>query len=249
MNIILFIISVVSINSRPPSSPEHGGRTGTAAYERVELNFDLKKASSFCELFPFKDVINVPQQTSSSVNARLIMMPASTQPGTFISTEGLEAITVSSAAISKSHKDPSISVKAPPSWGGGEDAYIAQIEVFHQIHCLNELRKEIYYDHYYKSGPPDELHRSHKAHCIHMLLQAVTCAADVGLISHNWVHNENIEEPKTRPMPDFNVVKMCRDFDSLLDWSRENGVKGLARKWRDLKYPGGVKIVPGDGYA
>ncbi|KAK3315883.1 hypothetical protein B0H66DRAFT_459968, partial [Apodospora peruviana] len=100
------------------------------------------------------------------------------------------------------------------------DAYIAQIEVFHQIHCLNELRKEIHYDHYYKSGPPDEFHRSHKAHCIHMLLQAVTRAADVGLISHNWVHNENIEEPKTRPMPDFNVVKMCRDFDSLLDWGR-----------------------------
>lgn len=150
--------------------------------------------------------------------------------------------------MSKSHKDPSKCVKAPSSWGEGSDAYIAQIEVFHQIHCLNELRKEIYYNHYYKS-PPNELHRSHKSHCIHILLQALTCAADVGVISHNWVHNGNIEEPKTRPMPDFNVVKVCRDFDSLLDWAREKGVKGLAQKWSKLKYPGGVEIIPGDGYA
>lgn len=166
----------------------------------------------------------------------------------YISTEGLEVITVSSNALSHSGKDPSMCIKAPSSWNEGSDAYVAQIDVFHQIHCLNELRKEMYYDYYYKS-PPDELHRSHKAHCIHMILQSLMCNADVGVISHNWVHNERISEPKTRPMPDFNMMKKCRDFDKLLDWARERGVKDLPKRWPQLKYEPGMVVVPGDGYA
>jgi hypothetical protein len=34
----------------------------------------------------------------------------------------------------------------------------------------------------------------------------------------------------TTLMPDFNVVKRCRDFASLLDWARENAVKDLTKK-------------------
>src|SRR3569833_3693575 len=97
----------------------------------------------------------------------------------YISTEGFEIITVSETDVVNSGKDPTISLKAPSSWGAGDDAYIAQVEVFHQIHCLNELRKEMDYEYYYKS-PPDELHKSHKRHCIHMLLQSLMCSADVG---------------------------------------------------------------------
>ena len=152
-------------------------------------------------------------------------------------------------AISHSHKPLSKTVKAPISWGHGDDAYLAQIEVFHQIHCLNELRKNIHYDHYYRA-PPDEVHQAHVGHCIHMILQALMCAADVGVITHNWVRSEKVAEPRERVMPDFSVVKMCRDFDGLLDWAREKGVKGLKRKWMGLRYPGeGVEIVEDDGYA
>ena len=166
----------------------------------------------------------------------------------YISTEGFEIITVSETDVVNSGKDPTISLKAPSSWGAGDDAYIAQVEVFHQIHCLNELRKEMDYEYYYKS-PPDELHKSHKRHCIHMLLQSLMCSADVGIITHNWVRNENIPEPKIRPMPDFNVVKKCADFDGLLEWARENAVEDLNQKFSHLRYVPGVDIVPGDGYA
>lgn len=82
-----------------------------------------------------------------------------------------------------------------------------------------------------------------------MLLQNIMCAADVGVVSHNWVHNEHISDPKTRPMPDFDLVKKCRDFDAILDWVREKSVKDLSGKWRQLKYTPGMEIVPGDGYA
>jgi hypothetical protein len=82
-----------------------------------------------------------------------------------------------------------------------------------------------------------------------MLLQALMCSADVGIITHNCVHNENIPDPKTRPMPDFNVVKKCANFDSLLEWNREVAIKDFPSKWPSLKYIPGMKIIPGQGYA
>jgi hypothetical protein len=146
-------------------------------------------------------------------------------------------------------KNPSIVIQAPSSWDAGPDAYFAQVEVFHQIHCLNELRKEVFRDYYYDQAEADERRLSHKMHCIHMLLQVLMCSADVGIITHNWVHSEKLQEPKTRPFPDFNVVKKCRDFDAILDWVRETGVKDVHGKFPKLRHPAGVPIVPGDGYA
>lgn len=167
-----------------------------------------------------------------------------------ISAEGFEIIIVPSSSISLAGKDASNAVRVPTSWNRGTDAYIAQVDVFHQIHCLNELRKEIHSDYYY--GPDFErstLHIDHKKHCIHMLLQNLMCHADVEIIQHNWVHNAKISEPQTRPFPDFNTVKMCRNFDSLLDWAKDSAVKDLRGKWRDLIVPEGVEVIEDDGYA
>lgn len=166
-----------------------------------------------------------------------------------ISAEDLQIITVSSSDIVKSGKDPSHSVKAPSSWGFGDDAYIAQVEVFHQIHCLNELRKELFYDYYYHNAPRNELHISHKTHCIHILLQSLMCNADVGIITHNWIYDEKYSDPKTRPFPDFSVEKKCRDFDSILRWLEEDGgVKKFSSKF-PMEYPPGAFVLPGDGYS
>ena len=38
-------------------------------------------------------------------------------------------------------RDPGISVRFDDSLGLGSDAYMAHFDVFHQIHCLNALRK------------------------------------------------------------------------------------------------------------
>jgi hypothetical protein len=77
--------------------------------------------------------------------------------------------------------------------------------VFHQIHCLNQLRKEIHLS-YYFTNSPSELRINHRNHCVHLLLQVLMCQADAGLIFHKWVHNEHLPDPKTRPFSDFNTV-------------------------------------------
>lgn len=179
-----------------------------------------------------------------------------------ISAEGFEVTTASSSSIKNSGKDPLLAVQAPESWGRGDDAYLVQIDAFHQIHCLNELRKGIYYDYYYKEryskdgktngdSPPAE-HYIHKNHCVHILLQNIMCHADVDIIPHNWVHYEGINQPNrpwAEPLADFNSVKMCRDFEGLLGWAQKTAVQDLAKKWHDLKYPAGAPVLDGSsGY-
>jgi hypothetical protein len=75
------------------------------------------------------------------------------------------------------------------------------------------------------------------------------CNADVGIITHNWVHNEHIADPKDRIMPDFNTGKMCRNFDTLLEWATDKGIKDLGKKVNALRLPEGTPIVEGEGYA
>ncbi|KIW99561.1 uncharacterized protein Z518_11300 [Rhinocladiella mackenziei CBS 650.93] len=170
-----------------------------------------------------------------------------------LSAEGFEIITVSSDAISLSGHDPRLGVKAPASWFVPDSGrprsvhhqsstdengaqYIAQIDVFHQIHCLDQLRRQINYDYYYGDkwgdNPPPQ-HMSHVKHCIHILLQNLMCHADVDIVPHNWVHYPDLHQkgrPYAEPLADFSIVKQCRDFEELLSWAKQNVVPDLAHK-------------------
>ncbi|KAK0620810.1 hypothetical protein B0T14DRAFT_431761 [Immersiella caudata] len=219
----------------------------------TEMNYDIKRTSSYSPIFDLVDMHLAPATFNGALrdNTSIWRMPPSPEVDAAwdrISAEDMQIVTVSAEDVRRSGKDPSICVKAPESWGLGNDAYIAQVEVFHQIHCLNELRKEMHPD-YYQSSPPTELHLAHRAHCIHMLLQALMCSADVGIITHNWVHDERYSEPKTRAFPDFGANKMCRNFDAVMDWLREKGgIRDFASKF-PMKHPPGAPVIQGEGYA
>lgn len=176
-----------------------------------------------------------------------------------LSAEGFEIITVDEESVIRSGKTPGLSVKAPLSWDRGPQAYVAQVEVFHQVHCLNELRKEIHADYYYgshnRSNKSSEELRAdrmeHKKHCIHMLLQNLLCHADVEIITHNWVHYDLHDQPNrpyAEPFADFNVIKKCRNFEELLIWQKEKSIANLSSRWAELKMPDGAEFVSGDGY-
>ncbi|KAF9874932.1 hypothetical protein CkaCkLH20_07626 [Colletotrichum karsti] len=119
-------------------------------------------------------------------------------------------------------KDPKVAVKIPEALGHGSDAYIAQTEVFHHLHCLDMLRKEVSYEHYYESKegprPGGAQHQAHIGHCFDILAQAIKCTGSVDMITFNWV--ENWEQP----FPDFMNNKVCRDFDALLDWVNDHAM-------------------------
>lgn len=60
-----------------------------------------------------------------------------------IAADASPIITVNSEEAIRLGRDPNVIVKAPAEWGFGNDAYPAQIDAFHEIHCLNMIRKEM----------------------------------------------------------------------------------------------------------
>lgn len=121
-------------------------------------------------------------------------------------------------------KDPSTRVKYPPSFGLGEEVYAGRLDIFHQIHCLDALRREAYWDHYYGKKyesyeATPKLHKAHLSHCIYYLLQNIMCSASLDVYTHVWTDALNT------PFPDFNMTKKCRNFDALLDYQERNAVK------------------------
>ncbi|KAA8647327.1 hypothetical protein EYZ11_004077 [Aspergillus tanneri] len=145
---------------------------------------------------------------------------------------GVMPIIISSDEVRKLGKDPSLAVKIPEEHGYGDDAYIAQTEVFHLLHCIDMLRKEISYEHYYFpqfGNNPDEQHVAHIGHCIDILAQAIKCSSSVDVILFNWV------EGWDQPFPDFGNQHVCRDFEALLDYVNENSVPRSV--WKTMKEP------------
>ncbi|KAH8171035.1 hypothetical protein LIA77_09816 [Sarocladium implicatum] len=226
------------------------------SYEGI-LHEEIGYNSMYCEFLTFSSgkVDMQPQvkvmNGSFRDNASIWRMPPSPEVDKawdWVSAEDMQLVPVSAEDVLKSGKQTIISVQAPKAWGFGDNTYIAQIEVFHQIHCLNELRKEVHVDYYYGGRQRDELRTSHVGHCIHMLLQQLMCAADVGIITHYWLHDEDYADPKTRPFPDFSVEEKCRDFDGIMEWLRSvGGIKDLATKMPIFR-PEGVPFSLHRGY-
>ncbi|MCJ1307805.1 hypothetical protein MMC25_001453 [Agyrium rufum] len=135
----------------------------------------------------------------------------------------------------------------PESSGGGA---MAQLEVTHQLHCLNMLWQFSWFD-YYKDkkamwSDPPEVYRQHMEHCVDLLRQKVRaigvcfCAAWIGgtddptpyANGHDVVQimcdadagilTHSWVKNRTRPYPNFNVMHKCRKFESLLRWNFEH---------------------------
>lgn len=144
---------------------------------------------------------------------------------------------VSSADVARMGKDPAGAVKAPDSWGfPPEKSHMMGIEGFHQLHCLNALRKALItnYDHYWGSTygfePPITFAR-HLNHCTDILRQHLMCHADLEAFTFDWREGQN------KPYADFEIKKTCVDFDYLLEWMETHRNPRHAEVWRLLEKP------------
>jgi hypothetical protein len=121
-------------------------------------------------------------------------------------------------------KDPAEAVRIPDSWGLGPETYFGRVDVFHQIHCLDALRREAYWDYYYGKQYPGGLnntrlmHRLHLSHCIYYLLQNILCNANTAVYPHFWT--DTVEYP----WPDFDIPHQCRDFSAVKQWQEEKAL-------------------------
>ncbi|KAL1843346.1 hypothetical protein VTK73DRAFT_2867 [Phialemonium thermophilum] len=156
-NLVLLLALAIHATRRPPCHDDAQRRLMAEWYTNSGINDDLKRTSAYSPILDWFDMKPGMRTLNGALrdNASIWRQPPSPEVDRAwddISTEGFEVITVPESAVVRSGKDPAVSLRAPRSWGAGEDAYVAQIDVFHQIHCLNELRKEMDYDYYYQSS-------------------------------------------------------------------------------------------------
>ncbi|KAK4182495.1 hypothetical protein QBC35DRAFT_547483 [Podospora australis] len=137
-------------------------------------------------------------------------------------------------------KNPEDIVKFPPNFGLGEETYAGRVDVFHQLHCLDALRREAYFEHYYSQNYPrgwnetTEMHRLHLSHCIEYLLESILCQASTDVDTHIWT--DGVEHP----FPDFRNERKCRDYSAIKKWHNRNAVN--VENFVALRAPEGAKV-------
>lgn len=94
---------------------------------------------------------------------------------------------------------------------GLKGQFVVGIGMFHQLHCLNMVRKAIYPEIYDRS----DMHMGHVEHCLDQLRQVVMCNGDLSTVSWRWDVEKDI------PVSKFDTTRMCRNFDRIHKWAEE----------------------------
>lgn len=130
--------------------------------------------------------------------------------------EFIRMIPVTSADLLKIGKDPAKVAKFEDSyWHMGNDSYVATLDIFHQVHCLNLIRQAAMGACPNKDLPTPnkgKIETSHLKHCTNMLMQHLLCTGDTGVLTYNWIHENNY------PFPDFGVNRKCKDWKQLIEY-------------------------------
>ncbi|KAI1119893.1 hypothetical protein F5Y10DRAFT_259444 [Nemania abortiva] len=91
--------------------------------------------------------------------------------------------------------------------------HLSGTHVFHQLHCLNKLRKATHPEYYgHHDFEPQANWRMHLDHCIDYIRQSLQCSADMTSIAVDW------NEARRRIVPNLEAVHTCRDFRHVQAW-------------------------------
>ncbi|GIZ44109.1 hypothetical protein CKM354_000731800 [Cercospora kikuchii] len=114
-------------------------------------------------------------------------------------------------------------VQINEKYGGG---YPANVEGLHQLHCLNLVRKSLYYniDYYRAKGEgafinSEPIVQLHVSHCLDIIRQQLMCQIDIGVLGQVWWQPKDQEEPEA--FVDFNTKHVCKNFDAIRQWAEE----------------------------
>ncbi|KAI1263898.1 hypothetical protein F5Y18DRAFT_428781 [Xylariaceae sp. FL1019] len=126
--------------------------------------------------------------------------------------------------------------------------YVVTVEVFHSLHCLDELRKMIWPLYYgtveERYNVSHEMAAMHQDHCVEALREALMCGSDI--TPHSWQYVTG-----TNHVTAAGVGKhSCRDFNAIKQWAVENSMKvdwapvGLEGQFQDNRWKAGLSSDP-----
>ncbi|OCL09202.1 hypothetical protein AOQ84DRAFT_339305 [Glonium stellatum] len=104
---------------------------------------------------------------------------------------------------------------------GDTGSYVVTLDVFHQLHCLNMIRKSLFPEKYhYWDGENPELEMTHKVHCVEQLRQSLMCSSDITPIPWRWV------DEAQESFPSSVTSHTCRNFSNIHEWAKEHALPG-----------------------
>ncbi|OJJ42509.1 hypothetical protein ASPZODRAFT_76693 [Penicilliopsis zonata CBS 506.65] len=130
------------------------------------------------------------------------------------------------SGLSKISEDEARKLSVPTLPIPGTKDYLVELDVWHELHCLNDLRMVLYPERY--KGLDDlkdengVIQRDNDAfrhwdHCIDSLRQAIMCHADVAPISFH------INVPVSSGIfPRLATTHTCRNFTKVQEWARDH---------------------------
>ncbi|TVY57693.1 Cyclochlorotine biosynthesis protein O [Lachnellula cervina] len=132
-----------------------------------------------------------------------------------------DSLAVSKISRSEANLLPHPTLRIP-----GTEDYLVQLDVFHQLHCLDDLRMLLYPERFPgleelkdENGVinRDGHEFRHWDHCIDALRQTIMCHSDVSPVS--W----HLNMPKRNVIiPQLSTTHTCRNFTKIQEWAREN---------------------------
>lgn len=105
----------------------------------------------------------------------------------------------------------------------GTGRVIVNLDVFHNLHCLNYVRKYIFRSHYQDTFPPDDKEKQldHVGHCIDMIRESLVCHADIAISTYSW------KKGRLLPFPNFRVDHECRNWEKIMEWAKAHQAPSL----------------------
>ncbi|TKX19198.1 hypothetical protein C1H76_8652 [Elsinoe australis] len=116
--------------------------------------------------------------------------------------------------ISKSEMDQlGMPTKGAVKWPNNpERPYVVRMDIFHLLHCVNELRKAVWFDHYQRNETLNPVYWDHKKHCADIIREEIMCTGSMNLYRMIWIDRQH------KPWPEFTVNRQCRRWDDIQDW-------------------------------
>ncbi|CEJ81371.1 hypothetical protein VHEMI01501 [[Torrubiella] hemipterigena] len=103
---------------------------------------------------------------------------------------------------------------------GQSDHYLISLSVFHQLHCLNRVRKGLYGEVDW-SDVSEHSGITHLDHCIDVIRQSLMCNADVTPLTFTRDSRDGVAREVAE------VIHQCRDFDAIRDWAATRAMPGM----------------------
>ncbi|KAI0403897.1 hypothetical protein F4802DRAFT_275257 [Xylaria palmicola] len=100
-----------------------------------------------------------------------------------------------------------------------DGGYVSVLSVYHELHCVDALRRNIFPDYYYPNVTTQEKETNiiHLTHCVDTIRRSLMCKADVAVYAAYWIGDHTaIPSKELRSGSDT----VCVDWEAVDSWAR-----------------------------